>query len=65
MGYTQNEVYKTILVFLKKEISRFFTSEILTMVTLLREKFNFLCIFILSVPLIFQNNVNYACTLNI
>ena len=62
MAYAQNEVYGTILVFWKEEISR---SEIVTMVTLLGEKFNFLCIFMLSVPLTFQNNVNYASTLNV
>ena len=62
MTYAQNEVYGTILVFSKEEISR---SEILTMVTLLGEKFNFLCIFMLYVPLTFQNNVNYASALNV
>ena len=35
------------------------------MVTLLGEKFNFLCIFTLSISLTFQKNVNYASTLNI
>ena len=51
--------------FFEKRKFQDFTSEILTMVTLLGEKFNFLCIFMLSVPLTFQNNVNYASTLNI
>ena len=35
------------------------------MVSLLREKFNFLCIFMLPVSLTFENNLNYASTLNI
>ena len=35
------------------------------MITLMGEKFNFLCIFTLSVSLTFQNNVNYASILNI
>ena len=51
--------------FFEKRKFQDFTMEILTMVTLLGEKFNFLCIFMLSVPLTFQNNVNYASTLNI
>ena len=34
-------------------------------VTLLGEKFNFLCIFTTSVSVTFQNNLNYASNLNI
>ena len=57
-------MWDNLSFFLKRRFQDF-TSEILTIITLLEGQFNFLCIFMSFVSFTFQNNVNYASTLNI